>query len=287
MAINIRTNLPALVGQRNLGASTDRLNQSYQRLASGLRINRAADDAAGLSIAENLKSDSTLATVAIRNANDAISVISIADQAIGQVSSILNRLSELAQQSASGVYDTTQRSALQNEFTALTSEIERIAVTTKFNGIDLLSNGQNITFQVGFDGSSLSQLSYNGVNATLQAMGLATAGSSASTFSISGATIADAQSASRLALGAISDAIQSVNRNRGTLGALESRLNTSINNLQVARENFKAAESQIRDLDVASEAAELTRVNILQQAGAAVLAQANQQPTIALQLLGR
>ena len=158
MAINIRTNLPALVGQRNVSASTDRLNQSYQRLASGLRINKASDDAAGLSIAENLRSESTLATVAIRNANDAISVISIADQAIGQVSSILNRLSELAQQSASGVYDTTQRSALQNEFTALTSEIERIAVTTQFNGIDLLSNGQNITFQVGFDGSSLSQL---------------------------------------------------------------------------------------------------------------------------------
>jgi len=252
-----------------------------------LRINKASDDAAGLSIAENLRSESTLATVAIRNANDAISVIAIADQAIGQVSSILNRLSELAQQSASGVYDTTQRSALQNEFTALTSEIERIAVTTQFNGIDLLSNGQNITFQVGFDGSSLSQLSYNGVNATLQAMGLAAAGSSAASFSISGTTIEAAQSASRLALGAISDAIQSVNRNRGTLGALESRLNTSINNLQVARENFKAAESQIRDLDVASEAAELTRVNILQQAGAAVLAQANQQPSIALQLLGR
>jgi flagellin len=287
MAINIRTNLPALVGQRNVSASTDRLNQSYQRLASGLRINKASDDAAGLSIAENLRSESTLATVAIRNANDAISVISIADQAIGQVSSILNRLSELAQQSASGVYDTTQRSALQNEFTALTSEIERIAVTTQFNGIDLLSNGQNITFQVGFDGSSLSQLSYAGVNATLQAMGLAAAGSSAASFSISGTTIEAAQSASRLALGAISDAIQSVNRNRGTLGALESRLNTSINNLQVARENFKAAESQIRDLDVASEAAELTRVNILQQAGAAVLAQANQQPSIALQLLGR
>ena len=287
MAINIRTNLPALVGQRNVSASTDRLNQSYQRLASGLRINKASDDAAGLSIAENLRSESTLATVAIRNANDAISVISIADQAIGQVSSILNRLSELAQQSASGVYDTTQRSALQNEFTALTSEIERIAVTTQFNGIDLLSNGQNITFQVGFDGSSLSQLSYAGVNATLQAMGLAAAGSSAASFSISGTTIEAAQSASRLALGAISDAIQSVNRNRGTLGALESRLNTSINNLQVARENFKAAESQIRDLDVAIEAAELTRVNILQQAGAAVLAQANQQPSIALQLLGR
>jgi flagellin len=287
MAINMRTNLPGLAAQRNVGAVTDRLNQSYQRLASGMRINKASDDAAGLAIAENLRADSTLATVAIRNANDAISVIAIADQAIGQISNILNRLAELSQQSANGVYDVTQRSALQNEFTALTSEIERIAVTTTFNGIDLLSNGQMLAFQVGFDGSSLSQLTYNGINATLQAIGLSEVGSSASTYSISASTEVDAQSAARNALEAISRALASVNRNRGNLGALESRLSTSINNLQVARENFKAAESQIRDLDVAQEAAELTRLNILQQAGAAVLAQANQQPAIAIQLLGR
>jgi len=287
MAINIRTNLPSLVAQRNMELSSNRLNQAYNRLASGLRINRASDDAAGLAIAENLRSDSTIATIAIRNANDAISVISIADQAIGQIGNVLNRLSELAQQSANGVYDVGQRSALQNEFTALTSEIERIAVTTRFNGIDLLSNGNTLVFQVGFDGTSLSQLSYAGVNATLQAMGLAASGSSASTYSISGATGDEAQSAARLALEAITDAVASINRNRGNLGALESRLQVSINNLQVARENFKAAESQIRDLDVASEAAELTRLNILQQAGAAVLAQANQQPSLAIQLLGR
>ena len=287
MAINIRTNLSSLAAQRSVENSSNRLNQSYQRLASGLRINKASDDAAGLAIAENLRADSTVATVAIRNANDAISVIAIADQAIGQIGNVLNRLSELAQQSANGVYDTGQRSALQNEFTALTSEIERIAVTTKFNGIDLLSNGGNLVFQVGFDGTSLSQLAYTGINATLQAMGLASAGSSASTYSISGATEAEGQSAARLALEAISDALTSINRSRGKLGALESRLSVSINNLQVARENFKAAESQIRDLDVASEAAELTRLNILQQAGAAVLAQANQQPQLALRLLNQ
>jgi flagellin len=287
MGINIRTNLPALAAQRNLGAASDRLNQSYQKLASGLRINRASDDAAGLAIAENLKSDSTLASVAIRNANDGISVIAIADQALGQIGNILNRLSELAQQSSNGVYDVTQRLALQNEFSALTSEIERIAVTTAFNGIDLLSNGQNLVFQVGFDGSSLSQLGYEGIQGTLQAIGLADAGSSASIYSISANTEVEAQSASRLALEAIKTALASVGVSRGNLGALESRLSASINNLQVARENFKAAESQIRDLDVAAEAAELTRLNILQQAGAAVLAQANQQPAIALQLLGR
>lgn len=287
MTINIRTNMPALAGQRNLGISSDRLNQSYQRLASGLKINKASDDAAGLAIAEGLKANSTLATVAIKNANDGISVIAIADQAIGQIGNILNRLAELAQQSANGIYDTVQRSALQNEFTALTSEIERIAITTTFNGLQLLSNGMQLILQVGFDGTSLSQLGYDSIDTTLAAIGLADVGSSASTYSISGATSFEAQSASRLAIDAINRAVISVNRSRGHLGGLESRLNTSISNLQVARENFKAAESRIRDLDVAQEAAELARLNILQQAGAAVLAQANQQPQIALQLLGR
>lgn len=285
MAINIKTNLPSLVAQRNVDLAGDRLKTSYARLASGLRINRASDDAAGLAIAESLKADSAIATVAIRNANDGISVVAIADQAIGQIGSILGRLAELAEQSANGVFDGTQRSALQNEFTALTSEIERIAVTTKFNGLNLLSGAGALTFQIGFDGSSLSRLSYDNIDTTLQAIGLAGAGLSASTYSISGATTQEAQSAARLALDAVQQAIVSVNGNRGRLGALESRLQTSIRNLQVARENFSAAESQIRDVDVAAEAAELTRLSILQQAGAAILAQANQQPTLALQLL--
>lgn len=285
MAINIKTNLPSLVAQRNVDLSSERLKSSYARLASGLRINRASDDAAGLAIAESLKADSAIATVAIRNANDGISVVAIADQAIGQIGSILSRLAELAEQSANGVFDNTQRSALQNEFSALSSEIERIAVTTKFNGLNLLSGGGSLTFQIGFDGSSLSRLSYDNIDTTLQAIGLAGAGLSAPLYSITAATTVEAQSAARLALDAVSQAIVSVNVNRGRLGALESRLQTSIRNLQVARENFSAAESQIRDVDVAAEAAELTRLSILQQAGAAILAQANQQPTLALQLL--
>ena len=285
MAINIRTNLPSLVAQRNVDSSSERLKSSYARLASGLRINRASDDAAGLAIAESLKAESAIATVAIRNANDGVSVVAIADQAIGQIGSILNRLAELAQQSANGVFDNVQRSAIQTEFSALTSEIERIAVTTKFNGLGLLSGGGALVFQVGFDGSSLSRLSYDNIDTTLQAIGLAASGQSASTYSVSGDTVAAAQSAARLALDAIHTAVTSINANRGRLGALESRLQTSIRNLQVARENFTAAESQIRDVDVATEAAELTRLSILQQAGAAILAQANQQPTLALQLL--
>lgn len=285
MTINIRTNVPSLLAQRNLDQSTGAINTAYERLSSGLRINRARDDAAGLAIAESLKADARVASVAIRNASDGISIISIADQAIGQIGNVLSRLAELAEQSANGVYANSQRSALSNEFSALTSEIERIATATEFNGLRLLSGGGEVVFQVGFNGSSLSQVSYRGVAATLQSLGLAATGSSIVTYSIIADSDLNSQSAARAALDAINLAITSVNRNRGTLGAAESRLEVTIANLQVARENFKAAESRIRDVDVASEAAELTRLNILQQAGASVLAQANSQPQLALQLL--
>ena len=286
MAINIRTNVSSLVAQRNLEKSSNALGTAFERLSSGLRINRAKDDAAGLAIAESLKADARVAAVAIRNANDGVSIISIADQAIGQIGNVLSRLSELASQSANGVYANVQRSALNNEFVALTSEIERIAMSTEFNGLKLLSGGGTVVFQVGFNGDSLSQVSYTGVQATLAALGLAGASSSSPLYSIVDVTDVASQSAARLALDAINEAITSVNRNRGTLGAAESRLEVTIGNLQVARENFLAAESRIRDVDVAAEAAELTRLNILQQAGAAVLAQANSQPQLALQLLG-
>ena len=285
MGINIRTNVPSLIAQRNLNESTGAINTAYERLSSGLRINKASDDAAGLAIAESLKADAKVAGVGIRNASDGISVISIADQAIGQISNVLSRLSELAEQSANGVYGNVQRSALANEFGALTQEIERIALTTKFNGLNLLSGGGSVVFQVGFDGSSLSQVTYSGVQATLQALGLAALGTSTVTYSIADSTDVASQSAARQALDAINSAISSISRNRGSLGAAQSRLEVTIGNLQVARENFKAAESRIRDVDVASEAAELTRLNILQQAGAAILAQANSQPQLALQLL--
>ena len=287
MGINIRTNLPALGATRNLEVASNKLNNSYQRLSSGLRINRASDDAAGLAVAENLKAGASTATVAIRNANDGISVITIADQAVSQIGNVLNRMAELATQSSNGVIDNVQRSALQNEFTALSSEIERIAVTTKFNGLNLLDGQKDVVFQIGFDGQSTSQLTYGAVDVRLAGMGLANTGESASAYSIIGNNEIDAQSAARVALDAIQSALTSINQKRGSLGALESRLEVTINNLTVARENFKAAESRIRDVDVATEAAELTRLNILQQAGASILAQANQAPQLALQLLGR
>lgn len=286
MTLNIRTNVPSIIAQRNVNASTSRLRTSYERLSSGLRINRASDDAAGLAIAEKLKVDARVATVGIRNANDGISVVAITDGAIAEITNILSRLAELSEQSANGVLGNGQRSALQLEFTALMSEIERIANTTTFNGLNLLSGGGDVTFQVGFDGTSVSQITYSGVQATLAALGLATINTSDHSFSISGATELESQSASRQALDAVNRAITSVTRNRGTLGAAESRLEITISNLQVARENFQAAESRIRDVDVAFEAAELTRLSILQQAGTAILAQANQQPQLALQLLG-
>lgn len=285
MTLNIRTNVPSLSAQRNLASSTSRLNVAYERLSSGLRINRAKDDAAGLAIAESLKADSRIASVAMRNANDGISIIGITDSAIGQITNVLSRLAELAQQSANGVFSNPQRSALQLEFNALMSEVERIAFTTEFNGLKLLSGGGNVQFQVGFDGTSVSAVSYNGVQATLAAIGLGHPNTSVPVYSILSDTVDGAQSASRLALDAIRAAIVSVTRNRGTLGAAESRLSTTIENLRVARENFMNAESVIRDADVASEAAEMTRLNILQQAGTAILAQANQQPQLALQLL--
>ena len=285
MGLNIRTNVESLRAQRDLNATTDRLRTAYARLSSGLRITRASDDAAGLSIAEQLRADSRIATVAIRNANDGVSIIAIVDGAMSEMTNTLTRMAELAEQSANGVYSTDQRSALQLEFVALGSEVERIAQTTQFNGLRLLASSTDVIFQVGFDGSSNSQIAFSGIQATLNSMGLAATGSAALLFSINAGSNLLAQEASRSALDAVKLAITSLTRNRGTLGAAESRLNVAIQNLQVARENFTAAESRIRDVDVASEAAELTRLNILQQAATAMVAQANQQPGLALQLL--
>ena len=286
MALTLGNNIASLKAQRQLSLTSDRLSTVFERLSSGQRINKASDDAAGLAIADSLRADQRVATVAIRNANDGISTIAIADSALGEIGNVLSRLAELAEQSANGVYSTQQRSALSNEFIALASEIERIAVTTVFNGVTLLSGSAQTVIQVGFDSGSTSQISYAGVQGTLAALGLAGQNVSALTYSIIDSTPVLAQSAARLALDAVNGAIQSLAVQRGTLGATEARLNVAIRNLSVARENFASAESRIRDVDVAAESAELTRLNILQQAGAAVLAQANQIPSLALSLLG-
>ena len=285
MPININTNVASLRGQRFLNLTSDLLSNTYSKLSSGKRINRASDDAAGLAIADSLKNNQRIASVAIRNAQDGISTVSIADGALDQVSGFLQRLAELAQQAASGSYTNEQRAAMQGEFTALGSEIERIATTTVFNGVALLSGGNQIILQVGFDSKSTSQLVLNQPTATLAGLGLAQQGNSFASFSLTGNTVEDGQSAARFAIDGINGALQSMNVLRGSLGSAESRLLSAVSNLQVARENLASAESRIRDVDVATEAAELTRLNILQQTGAAVLAQANQQPQLALTLL--
>jgi flagellin len=261
-----------------------KLSLAYNKLSSGYRINRGADDAAGLAIAESLKSQSRIAGQAIRNTNDGISTIAIADGALGEVANILSRLAELASQAANGTLSTSQRSVVANEFVALSSEIERIAQVTEFNGIKLLSGTNSVTIQVGTGSGVSSQIGYQNQLATLAGIGLGNAAGSL-VFSINGSNNDDAATAARLALDAVYAAIYSVGASRGVLGGIESRLSTAIANLGVARENLIAAESRIRDVDVAEEAANLTRLNILQQAGTSVLAQANQLPSLALQLL--
>jgi len=284
VAISIGSNITSLQAQRRLDQTGNKLSQAFNKLSSGYRINRGADDAAGLAIAESLKAQSRIAGQAIRNTNDGISTIAIADGALGEVANILARLAELASQSANGTLSTTQRSVVSNEFVALGSEIERIAQVTEFNGIKLLSGTQQVTIQVGTGSGASSQIGYTNQLATLAGIGLGGA-SGALTYSINGATNDQAATAARLALDAVYSAIYSVGASRGILGGIESRLSTAIAALGVTRENTIAAESRIRDVDVAEEAANLTRLNILQQAGTAVLAQANQLPSLALQLL--
>jgi len=272
MSLFVNTNLAALNAQRHLEESGSSLQTSLERLSSGLRINNAYDDAAGLAIADKLNRDVRITTQAIRNANDGLSALAIGEKALGNETDILVRLSELASESATGTISDTQRSAVQAEFSSLLSEIDRVSQSTTFNGVSLLSAGTTVTIQVGLDGTSNSQISFTTVDGSKSGIGLNT-------------IAASSQSSAQSALGILTSAISTVAQNRGSLGAYESRLITAIANLRVASENFSAAQSRIRDADVAAETANLTRASILRQAGVAVLAQANQEPALALQLL--
>ena len=285
MGLGLKTNLISLDAQRYLNRTTGRLNQRFERLSSGLRVNRSSDDAAGLGIAEGLRSDARVAAVSMRNASDGISAIAIADTALGQISNLLNRLIELSQQSASSTYGNEQRSAMQSEYLALTSEIERIALVTEFDGKQLLSGGSTIAFQVGFEGSGISWFSMSNVQATLSELGLADLGSSQPIYSLIGGTALESMEASRSAVDALTGAVTRLSRSRGSLGAVQSRLESTIQNLAVARESFKKSESGIMDADVAEESAEMSKDLIQQQAGTAILAQANLQPRMVLDLL--
>jgi flagellin len=275
MALYVNTNMMSLNTQRHLEETGQSLRTSLERLSSGLRINDAYDDAAGLAIADKLGRDVRVINQAIRNANDGLSALAIGEKALGQVNATFTRLSELASQAASGTVTDTQRSAIQEEFQALLSEVARISNVTTFNGVQLLSAGTTVTLQVGLDGTTNSQINFTTIDGSITGL----LGVSQT------AVAASSQASAQSALGQLTSAIATVALKRGTLGASESRLITAINQLRVATENFAAAEGRIRDADIAAETANLTKANILQQAGVAALAQANQRPALALQLL--
>ncbi|NDC38577.1 MAG: flagellin FliC [Proteobacteria bacterium] len=286
MPLSIASNITSLRVQSEIAPISNQLGKTFEKLSSGLRINRGSDDPAGLALADSLRANARIATVAVRNANDGISVTSITDSALEQVGAILQRMAELAEQGGNGTYSIAQMSALSTEFVALGSEIDRISKITAFNNINLLSNSSSVSLQVGLNSQTTSQITLQSVLGTLESLGLAAAGSSALSFSLLGINVVQAQSASVLALDAINAAIGSLTTRRGLIGAVENRLSYAIDFLSTARENFLAAESRIRDVDLAQEAANMVRLQILQQAGTAMLAQANQQPQIALKLLG-
>jgi flagellin len=274
MSLTINTNIMSLNAQRNLSTTQNALSKSMERLSSGLRINSAADDAAGLAISVGMDAQVKSMNQAVRNANDGVSLAQTAEGSLNETTNILTRMRELAQESATGTVSDAQRTSIQNEFTQLSSEIDRIANATQFNGANLLdgSLSAGVSFQIGTNNTGNDSITMSVTSATASALGLS---------STSVSTQATAQSA----LGSIDSAIASVSTLRGTLGAVQNRLQSTINNLQVAVENVSAAESRIRDVDVAAETANMTRANILVQAGVSILAQANQSPQAALKLL--
>lgn len=285
MALSINSNDASLVAQNNLRVATKKLEKTFERLSSGMRIVRASDDPAGLAIADSLQADSRVATQAVRNANDGISLIAVADGALAEIGNILLRMSELAEQAATGTLTNTQRSPLQAEFAALGSEIYRIANVTEFNDRNLLTGTSDVDIQVGLDGSANSRITISGVLGTLASLGLNATDTAALNYQLNGATSVIAQGNAQTALYAVQSAVDILAATRGILGAAESRLSVAVNNLENLRTNLNAAESQIRDVDVAEEAANLVRLQIVQQAAASVLAQANQQPNMVLTLL--
>ena len=285
MPVRIFNNIPSLNAQRILGTNNDRLAQSVERISSGIRINRGADDAAGLAISEALRSDIRALRQAVRNANDGISLINVTEGALNEQSSILIRLRELASQSATGTVGSTERQTIQLEFNALRSEIDRISATTQFNGQGLVdgslassaTSANQVLIQVGIDSGANSRINLN-TEVDLTAV-------TASSLAIDTLSVTSAAGA-LTALDTINTAISSVTQGRGKVGAVQNRLTRSVANLSVTIENLQAAESSIRDADIAEEIATLTRNQILVQSSTAMVGQANLIPQSILQLLG-
>jgi flagellin len=258
MSLRINQNTDAFNSYRNLSVTQGQLSKSLEKLSSGFRINRAADDAAGLAISEGLRSQVGGLKVAVRNAQDGISVAQTAEGALTEVHSMLQRMNDLAVQYNNGTQNTDSQAALSSEFDALTSEIDRIQTSTQFNGVALFNNA-SVDFQVGTTPTDVLSVDLSGSVDT------------------SALDITDNTT--------VTDAITATSTLRGTLGAVQNRFEHTINNLNVAVENLSASESRIRDTDMASEMVNFTRANILSQAGTAMLAQANQAPQSVLQLL--
>lgn len=279
MAVNslsLQTNNSSLNAQRNIGRTEHTLNRAMARLSSGLRIQVAADDAAGLSISEKLRAQVRGLAQAQRNANDGISMLQTVEGALNETADMLIRMRELAVQSANGTLGDTERDALNNEFKELRSEIDRIADVTEFAGIKLLNGAQStgVHFQIGTGNDSNSQITVSIASAKVTDLQ-----SNLTSDTIS--TVTGAQAV----LSHIDIAISSVNQDRGVYGAKQNRLFTTINTLSSAHENLSAANSRIRDTDVAAESANFTRSQILMQAGISVLSQANSLPQMALNLI--
>ncbi|HHJ4202506.1 TPA: flagellin [Aeromonas veronii] len=290
MAMYINTNTSSLNAQRNLMNTTKSLDTSYTRLASGLRINSAKDDAAGLQISNRLTSQINGLDQGNRNANDGISLAQTAEGAMDEVTGMLQRMRTLAQQSANGSNSAKDRAALQKEVDQLGSEINRISQDTTFAGTKLLDGTFSGSFQVGADanqtiGFSLTQsggFTISGIAAAV------TAGTADSIFvsGSAGAIDISTQSTAQDVLGAVDSMLEVVDSKRAELGAVQNRLDSTIRNQANISENVSAARSRIRDADFATETANMTKQNILQQAASSVLAQANQRPQSALSLLG-
>ena len=284
MAIRIFNNPASTNAQRLLGENNNRLAQSVERISSGIRINKASDDAAGLAVSEGLRSDIRALRQAVRNAHDGVSLVNIAEGALNEQSSMLIRLRELSSQAATGTVGSTERATIQLEFNALRSEIDRISSTTAFNGQNLVdgslassvSSANQILIQVGTDNSVNSRINLN-KDIDLQAV-------TVSALSIDSLSVTSANGA-LTALDSINTAIASVAATRGKVGAVQNRLARTISNISISVENLQAAESQIRDADIAEEVALLTRNQIMVQASTAMVGQANLIPQSVLQLL--
>ncbi len=284
MAVRIFNNIPSLNAQRILGINNGRLAQSVERISSGIRINRGSDDAAGLAISEGLRSDIRALRQAIRNANDGVSLINVTEGALNEQSGILIRLRELASQAATGTVGSTERQTIQLEFSALRNEVDRIAQTTEFNGQKLVegslassvATSSHILIQVGIDSSEHSRINLN-TQVNLSAM--TSTGLSIHELSVT------SSDAALTALEQINTSIGMLTHGRGKIGAVQNRLIRAISTISIAIENLSAAESAIRDADIAEEVTLLTRNQILVQAATAMVGQANLIPQSVLQLL--